>query len=92
MDIEDVININSKSQMENLYNSSLKDDLNKLKIFDRLKKDTENYSKMTGININKRISLPEENDYTNQKNEKSRIINLQLKNEISYNGKSFFLL
>ena len=77
MDVDDVININSKSQMENLYDSIIKDDRNKIKILDRLRKDTLNYSKMTGINFNQRRRLPEEDAYTQESNEKSKLINLQ---------------
>ena len=79
MDVDDVININSKSQMENLYDSIIKDDRNKIKILDRLRKDTLNYSKMTGINFNQRRRLPEEDAYTQESNEKSKLINLQMR-------------
>ena len=88
MEVDDIININSKSQMANLYDSTIQDDRNKIKLIDKLRKDTEDYSRKTGININKRRKIPyEENDYKNDyNNEKSKVINLQYQryNEPSY--------
>ena len=74
MDI-DAININSKSQLVDLYESSLKDDHNKFKIFDRLKKDTEIYASKLGISFNKRIPLSSENEKSQI--ERSKVINLK---------------
>ena len=75
MDV-DAINIDSKAQLVNLYESTLKDDRNKFKLFDRLKKDTEDYYLKTGINLNKTMPMPPRNENINNP-ERSKVINLK---------------
>lgn len=61
MDV-DAINIDSKEQLVNLYESSMKNDTNKFKIFELLKKDTENYYFKRGINLNRQMLIPPRNE------------------------------
>ena len=61
MDV-DAINIDSKEQLVNLYESSMKDDTNKFKIFELLKKDTENFYFKRGINLNSPMLIPPRNE------------------------------
>ena len=61
MDV-DAINIDSKEQLVNLYESSMKNDTNKFKIFELLKKDTENYYFKRGINLNSPMLIPPRNE------------------------------
>ena len=75
MDV-DAINVDSKAQLVNLYESTLKDDRNKFKLFDRLKKDTEDYYLKTGINLNKTMPMPPRNENINNP-ERSKVINLK---------------
>ena len=75
MDV-DAINIDSKAQLVNLYESTLKDDRNKFKLFDRLKKDTEDYYLKTGINLNRTMPMPPRNESINNP-ERSKVINLK---------------
>ena len=75
MDV-DSINIDSKAQLVNLYESTLKDDRNKFKLFDRLKKDTEDYYLKTGISLNRQIPNPSKNESFNNP-ERSKVINLK---------------
>lgn len=75
MDV-DAINIDSKAQLVNLYESTLKDDRNKFKLFDRLKKDTEDYYLKTGINLNRTMPMPPKNESINNP-ERSKVINLK---------------
>ena len=61
MDV-DAINIDSKEQLVNLYELSLKEDKNKFKLFELLKKDTENYYFKTGINLNRQMLIPQRDE------------------------------
>lgn len=76
MDVES-ININSKPTLVNLYESTLRNNQNKLKLFDRLKKDTEAYALKTGISFNQRMPMSSEKKEKEKKNtERSKVINL----------------
>lgn len=74
MDV-DAINIESKPQLVNLYESTLRDDRNKFKLFNRLRKDTEIYTSKMGISLNQRIPMSSEKE--NRKKERSKVINLK---------------
>ena len=63
MDI-DAINIDSKAQLINLYESFLKDDRNKIKLFEFLKKDTKDYYFKKGIILNRQMLIPPINEST----------------------------
>ena len=73
MDV-DAIDIQSRPNLINLYETTLRDDRNKFKLFDRLKKDTEMYSSKMGLSLNKNIQMPSRNENINP--EKSKVINL----------------
>ena len=73
MDI-DARDIQSRPKLINLYESTLRDDRNKFKLFDRLKKDTQIYESKMGLSINQTIPMPSSNE--NIKSEKSKVINL----------------
>ena len=51
MDI-DAIEVSSKPELVSLYESTLRDDRNKFKLFDRLQKDTILYNSKMGISVN----------------------------------------
>ena len=74
MDI-DARGIQSKPQLVNLYDSTLRDDYNKFKLFDRLKYDTTVYVSKTGISLNKRMPMSSNNELSNP--ERSKVINLK---------------
>ena len=80
MDV-DAINIDSKEQLVNLYELSLKDDKNKFKLFELLKKDTENYYFKTGINLNRQMLIPQRDE---------SIIIQETNKEINLNNNSNF--
>ena len=82
MDV-DAINIDSKAQLVNLYESTLKDDRNKFKLFDRLKKDTEDYYLKTGINLNRTMPMPPRNESINNP-ERSKVIGLKYEKQKEY--------
>ena len=73
MDV-DARDIQSRQKLINLYESTLRDDRNKFKLMDRLKKDTEIYESKMGLTINKTIPMPSKNENINP--EKSKVINL----------------
>ena len=73
MDI-DARDIQSRPKLINLYESTLRDDRNKFKLFDRLKKDTEIYEAKMGLSLNQTMPMPSSNE--NIKHEKSKVINL----------------
>lgn len=74
MDV-DSRNIEAKSKLANLYESTLRDDHNKFKLFDRLKKDTENYYAKMGISQSQNLPMPTRNEKINT--ERSKVINLR---------------
>ena len=80
MDI-DASNVQEKGILVNLYESTLSDNQNKFKIFNRLRKDTELYNSKLGIS--QRQSLQASNANTMSNNSKNKIIN------ISYDVKPF---
>ena len=80
MDV-DAINIDSKEQLVNLYELSLKEDKNKFKLFELLKKDTENYYFKTGINLNRQMLIPQRDE---------SIIIQETNKEINLNNNSNF--
>ena len=73
MDV-DARDILSRQKLINLYESTLRDDRNKFKLMDRLKKDTEIYESKMGLSLNKTIPMPSKNENINP--EKSKVINL----------------
>ena len=73
MDI-DASNVQDKSILVNLYESTLTDNKNKFKIFNRLKKDTEMHNSLLGIS--QRQSLQASNANTMSNNSKNKIINI----------------
>jgi len=73
MDV-DARDIQSRQKLINLYESTLRDDRNKFKLMDRLKKDTEIYESKMGLSLNKTIPMPSKNENINP--EKSKVINL----------------
>ena len=89
MNIDYDLSKSSKAYLENLYNKAISKNLNRIKIFDRLQKDTDNF----GYSINNQafiknarknfiLNFEEENELTvkNNKNEKGKKI--IFKNEI----------
>ena len=80
MDI-DASNVQDKGVLVNIYESSLSDNQNKLKILNRLRKDTEMYNSKLGIS--QRQSLQASNANTMSNNSKNKVIN------ISYDVKPF---
>ena len=73
MDI-DASNIQDKNTLVNLYESSLQNHQNKLKIFDRLRKDTELLNSKLGLS--QRQSIQASNMNTMSNNSKNKIINI----------------
>ena len=73
MDI-DASNIQDKNTLVNLYESSLQNHQNKLKIFDKLRKDTELLNSKLGLS--QRQSIQASNMNTMSNNSKNKIINL----------------
>ena len=72
MDV-DARNVGAKENLANLYESTLSDDRNKFKLFDRLKKDTENYYAKMGISQTQKLTMPSKDIDT----ERSKVINLR---------------
>ena len=68
-------NIDAKKELAYLYESTLRDDSNKFKLFDRLKKDTENYYAKMGISQSQNLPMPTRNEKINT--ERSKVINLR---------------
>ena len=82
MDI-DAIDISSKPELVSLYESTLRDDRNKFKLFDRLQKDTILYNSKMGISvntINDRMN-PERSKVIGLKYEKQKIPYQETENE-----------
>lgn len=77
----DANNIQDKNTLVNLYESSLQNHQNKLKIFDRLRKDTEILNSKLGTS--QRQSIQASNMNTMSNNSKNKILN------ISYNVQPF---
>ena len=73
MDI-DASNVQDKGILVNLYESTLSDNKNKFKIFNRLRKDTEMHNSLLGIS--QRQSLQASNANTMSNNSKNKIINI----------------
>ena len=73
MDI-DASNVQDKGILVNLYESTLSDNQNKFKIFNRLRKDTEMHNSLLGIS--QRQSLQASNANTMSNNSKNKIINI----------------
>ena len=74
MDV-DARNVGAKENLANLYESTLSDDRNKFKLFDRLKKDTENYYAKIGISQTQKMTMPSKKE--NIDTERSKVINLR---------------
>ena len=70
----DSSNIQDKNSLVNLYESSLHNNLNKTKIIDKLRKDTEILNSKLGIS--QRQSLQASNMNTMSNNSKSKVINI----------------
>ena len=70
----DSSNIQDKNSLVNLYESSLHNNLNKTKILDKLRKDTEILNSKLGIS--QRQSLQASNMNTMSNNSKSKVINI----------------
>ena len=82
MDI-DAIEVSSKPELVSLYESTLRDDRNKFKLFDRLQKDTILYNSKMGISvntINDRMN-PERSKVIGLKYEKQKIPYQETENE-----------
>lgn len=75
MDI-DASGVKSKGDLINLYESSLSNFQNKLKIFNRLKKDTENFKSIIGTS--QRQSIPSSNmsNFSMSNNPQNKVINV----------------
>ena len=73
MDI-DSSNIQDKNTLVNLYESTLNNNYNKLKILNKLRKDTEIYNSKLGIS--QRQSIQASNANTMSNNSKTKIINI----------------
>jgi len=73
MDI-DSSNIQDKNTLVNLYESTLNNNYNKLKILNKLRKDTEIYNSKLGIS--QRQSIQASNTNTMSNNSKTKIINI----------------
>jgi len=87
MDI-DARDIQSRNNLINLYESTLRDDQNKFKLFDRLKKDTEMYSSKMGLSLKQTVPMPSRKENINP--EKSKVINLVYgENTHSYEEKPY---
>ena len=74
MDI-DAREIQGKSQLANLYNSTIQDDHNKFKLLDRLRNDTSIYATKMGISLNKKMPMSTNIEMINP--ERSKVINLK---------------
>jgi hypothetical protein len=88
MDV-DSIGIDSRAQLINLYESTLRDDRNKFKLFDRLRDDTNTYASKMGISLNKKMPISTNNEIHNQ--ERSKVINLKYaaQNETPYDENDY---
>ena len=88
MDV-DSIGIDSRAQLINLYESTLRDDRNKFKLFDRLRDDTVAYASKMGISLNKTMPMSTNNEI--HKQERSKVINLKYaaQNETPYEENNY---
>ena len=88
MDV-DSIGIDSRAQLINLYESTLRDDRNKFKLFDRLRDDTMAYASKMGISLNKTMPMSTNNEI--HKQERSKVINLKYaaQNETPYEENNY---